>query len=278
MKRWIMYMFTCICVMSLANAQTSPQIELANKYHANIPISDYLVSEKFDGVRAIWDGQQLLTKSGNNIAVPQWFVASFGRLPLEGELWSGYGEFAFVSQVVRSSQSRDSDWRKIKYLVFDSPNKTQSFFQRYQSYKRNVANMGVEHVKAITQWQFYNDQQLNDFYQHVLSRQGEGVMLHQKEALHIAGRSDRVLKYKPYQDAEAIVLGYSPGRGKYQGMMGALKVVNEQGINFKIGTGFSDELRSNPPPIGTQVTYRHQGFTKYGKPRFARFLRVRDKL
>ncbi|MBD1581495.1 DNA ligase [Pseudoalteromonas sp. S16_S37] len=278
MKIWISLIFTSLWVASQVIAQPLPRIELANQYHQNILISDYLVSEKFDGVRAIWDGQSLRTKGGYEIAAPAWFIAPLGILPLDGELWSGYGQFAFVSKVVRSKQSTDAQWQRVRYLIFDSPNSTQTFMERYQNYKGEVLKMNAEHIKAVTQWQFYNDQQLDDYYQQVLSRQGEGVMLHQKNALHVAGRSDRVLKYKPFQDAEAIVVGYSPGQGKYTGMMGALKVVNEQGIEFKIGTGFSDELRNNPPPIGAQITYRHQGFTKYGKPRFARFQRVRPKL
>ena len=54
--------------------------------------------------------------------------------------------------------------------------------------------------------------------------------------------------------------------------MGSLLCENKHG-QFRIGSGFKDKDRKNPPPIGTQITYRYRGFTKNGKPKFATFLR-----
>jgi len=46
-----------------------------------------------------------------------------------------------------------------------------------------------------------------------------------------------------------------------------------------VGRGLlTDAERADPPPIGSRVTYRHNGFTTNGIPRFARFLRVRPPL
>jgi DNA ligase-1 len=103
---------------------------------------------------------------------------------------------------------------------------------------------------------------------------GEGVVLHRRSGLYLAGRSDNQLKLKLHQDAEARVVAYTPGRGKYQGMIGALVVETTQGVQFKIGSGLSDAQRREPPAIGSWVTYRFNGTTTYGKPRFARFLRI----
>ncbi|WP_267894514.1 DNA ligase [Pseudoalteromonas sp. T1lg23B] len=253
-------------------------MELANTYRENIPIADYLVSEKFDGVRAIWNGSELLTRGGFRINAPKWFTQPLGSMPLDGELWSGYQQFAFVSGLIRSKQAADKDWRKIRYLVFDAPHPTMPFIKRYQRYQHELSRILVAHLQAIKQYDFTSNELLNEYYHKVLARGGEGVMLHRKDAVHQAGRSDNVLKYKPYHDAEATVIGYTLGKGKYQGMIGALKVRNKQGIEFKVGSGLSDQLRRQPPAIGTQITYRYQGFTKYSKPRFARFLRVRERL
>ena len=66
-----------------------------------------------------------------------------------------------------------------------------------------------------------------------------------------------------------------PGEGKYAGMMGSLLVETPDGRRFRLGTGFTDEQRADPPPVGSWVTYRFNGFTTNGLPRFARFLRVR---
>jgi DNA ligase-1 len=79
-------------------------------------------------------------------------------------------------------------------------------------------------------------------------------------------------------DAEAVVIKHIEGKGKYRGHMGALLVqyINAKGqqIRFKIGTGFSDDERKNPPPIGTKVTFQYRGYRKRGVPKFASFLRV----
>jgi DNA ligase 1 len=83
-----------------------------------------------------------------------------------------------------------------------------------------------------------------------------------------------LVKLKPWQDAEALVVGHVPGKGKYQGMTGALQMEMPDGKRFRIGSALSDALRRQPPPIGTRITYRYQQLTKNGVPRFPRYLRV----
>ena len=104
---------------------------------------------------------------------------------------------------------------------------------------------------------------------------GEGLMLHRDGSDYRAGRSDDLLKVKPYLDAEARVVAQLPGKGKYAGMLGALLVEDKEGRRFRIGTGFSDAERRSPPPIGSLVTFKYQERTDKGIPRFASFLRLR---
>ena len=140
-----------------------------------------------------------------------------------------------------------------------------------------VTVLNRPHIQAVQQQSFACRDQLDDYFDEVVARGGEGVMLHLATATHLAGRSPQLLKYKPYSDAEAVVIGYSEGKGKYQGKTGALLVRNlDDGIEFKIGSGLTDAIRAKPPQIGTVITYRYQDKTKYNKPRFARFLRVRE--
>jgi DNA ligase-1 len=91
------------------------------------------------------------------------------------------------------------------------------------------------------------------------------------------GRNDALLKLKPLNDAEATVIGHVPGKGKYEGKMGALKVEMADGKRFQIGTGFTDAVRANPPAIGSVITFTYRGLTKNGLPRFASYLRIREK-
>ena len=71
------------------------------------------------------------------------------------------------------------------------------------------------------------------------------------------------------------VIGYTKGKDKYKDVIGAIQCQLDNGTHFKIGSGLSDALRKIPPVIGSEVTFKYQGFTKYGKPRFPVFLRKR---
>jgi DNA ligase-1 len=101
-------------------------------------------------------------------------------------------------------------------------------------------------------------------------------MLHQADAVWQTGRSDVLLKLKLHLDAEAVVIGHEPGRGKYQGLLGALLVQTPEGQRFRLGSGLSDAQRQSPPAIGSTVTYRYRDLSANGIPKFATFLRVRD--
>ena len=74
---------------------------------------------------------------------------------------------------------------------------------------------------------------------------------------------------------EALVVGHQPGQGRLAGMTGALIVQTPQGQRFALGSGLTDALRREPPPVGSWVTYRYRDRTPKGIPRFATFLRVR---
>jgi DNA ligase-1 len=106
---------------------------------------------------------------------------------------------------------------------------------------------------------------------------GEGLILHRADASHETGRSASVLKLKPLHDAEARVIAHIAGRGRHIGRLGALRVLNEPGVSFLLGTGFSEAQREHPPAIGTLVSYSHHGLTADGVPRFASCLRLRSE-
>ncbi|CCQ09805.1 DNA ligase (ATP) [Pseudoalteromonas luteoviolacea B = ATCC 29581] len=259
------------------NASDLP-LQLASVYRHQQPVEAYLVSEKYDGVRAYWDGSTLWTRGGHEIHAPFWFIQKFPTQSLDGELWIDYGKFDEVSAAVRRLEPDDEVWRKVSYLIFDLPELALPFEQRYQHLKTLIPSLYVAHLKVIEQRAVPSESLLERWLQEVILRGGEGLILHRKNAFHQSGRSDAVLKFKPFGDAEATVIEYQTGKGKFRDMVGALVVQNEDGLIFKLGSGLTIAERMNPPPIGSTVTYRFQGRTKTGKPRFARFLRLRDAL
>jgi DNA ligase 1 len=253
-----------------------PRLMLANVYHTEVDISDYWVSEKYDGVRAFWNGASLVTRSGKTINAPDWFGASFPHTSLDGELWIGRGSFEELVATVRDQRPDEAAWRAVRYMTFDLPRHAGPYSARLASLRAIATASESSEFVVAPQWQVASHEELASQLHELVGAGAEGLMLKRESALYHGARNDDLLKVKPYFDAEARVVAHIPGQGKHLGRLGALEVVSPSGTAFRIGTGFSDEQRAAPPPIGSWITYRYQGTTKNGIPRFASFLRMRE--
>ena len=256
-------------------AKNSIDVLLAQDYKSGVDVSQYLVSEKLDGVRALWDGKTLRFRSGQPISAPAWFTAKLPATPLDGELWLARGKFDLLSGIVRKEQPVDSEWQSVKYMVFELPAGSGAFAQRSVELKALVQKTNWPALQWIEQFKLPHENALQAKLKDITAQGGEGLMLHKVDAPITVGRSPVLLKLKPVSDAEGIVLAHIRGKGKYQGMLGALQIKTEDGITVNIGTGFTDEQRRNPPAIGSTITYSYRDKTPNGKPRFASFMRTR---
>ena len=248
--------------LAAAGEEPAPALTLANTYREGIDLDQYWVSEKLDGVRAYWDGETLASRSGNRFSPPAWFTESFPRVPLDGELWMGRGTFERLSGAVRRKTPDDAEWRTIRFMVFDLPASPAPFDER---------------LALVEQFRVADHDALMETLTRVVDGGGEGLMLHRDSSRYTAGRTDDLLKVKSHDDAEAVVVGHLPGKGRLAGMLGALLVEMPDGRRFRLGNGFSDDERRQPPPLGATVTYKYFGKTRNGLPRFASFLRIRDE-
>ena len=258
-------------------AAEPPAILLAEVYRDQVDLSRYLVSEKLDGVRAIWDGEILRFRSGREINAPRWFVEGLPKRQLDGELWIARGAFERLSGIVRKDVPDDGEWRQVRYMIFELPGAPGTFRERAEVMRQIARDANVPWLREIEQFSVVDRNSLQKRFKEVVKAGAEGLMLHRADALYETGRSDTLLKMKPWEDAEAVVIGHLPGKGKYAGMLGALRLRLPDGREFSLGTGFTDEQRRNPPPIGSTVTYRFRDITSSGLPRFASFLRPRTE-
>lgn len=259
-----------------AVAEAAPEIVLANVYHGQVDVTHYLVSEKLDGVRAVWDGQTLRFRSGQPIHAPAWFVAVLPQQALDGELWIGRGSFEQLSGIVRKEVPVDAEWRQVRYMIFELPGASGAFRQRVEQIGKLIRQADVPWLAQVEQFPVSDHSSLQQRLAAVVSAGGEGLMLHRADAAYETGRSDTLLKLKPWLDAEAEVIAHRAGKGRHTGRLGALQVRTPEGKTFLLGTGFSDAQRDHPPPVGAKVTYRYRELTRSGLPRFASFLRVRE--
>lgn len=257
-------------------AAAPPPVMLATDFRSGLDISQYWVSEKLDGVRGRWDGHRLLTRSGMPIATPEWFTAGWPKVALDGELWIGRGRFDEVSGLVRTGAGNERAWRRARFMVFDLPGHGGPFNQRVERMRTLIPAAKVPWLQVVLQFRVASAIELEARLKRMAGAGAEGLMLHRGKALYRTGRSDDLIKYKLYQDAEAQVIAHVPGKGKYTGMLGALIVRMPDGRQFKLGSGFTDVQRADPPPVGSLVTYRYNGSTSKGLPRFARFQRIRN--
>ncbi len=261
-----------------AYAAGRPAVALASTYRKGISLAGYAVSEKYDGVRGLWDGQRLWTRGGEAVAAPAWFTAGWPAHALDGELWAGRGRFAEAVSTARTQTPVEEAWRRMKFMVFDAPAQGGSFSERHAGVERTVAALAQPWLVSVHQSPATGHAQVQAFMERVVTQGGEGVVLRRLDAPWRAGRTPDLLKFKPDEDADALVLGHSPGQGKYAGMMGALLVETPEGLRFKIGTGFDDATRRTPPAVGSWISYRYRGETATGIPRFASYLRLRADL
>ena len=269
----------CVAVLcALAASAAPPPVSLPEAYDGGVALADYWVSEKYDGVRGYWDGSRLLTRGGRRIRTPDWYTAGWPHVPLDGELWIGRGRFDEVSGIVHRQQPEDGAWQRVRYMVFDLPAHPGTFDERLAALRDLIGRLRIDWLQLVAQFRLDSPAALEARLADIVSAGGEGLMLHRAAALRQARRSEDLLKLKAHDDAEAQVIGHEPGQGRYRGMLGALRVRTADGREFRLGTGFTDAQRRSPPPPGTWVTYRYNGLTATGLPRFARFLRVRDEM
>lgn len=249
-------------------------LQKAKRYHGDEEISNWMMSEKLDGIRGYWNRKKLLTRKGKMIHPPQWFLENFPPFELDGELWAGRNRFELVQSTVLDKKPTDS-WQNITYNIFEVPNAGGDFPARLQKAKDWFKAHPNRFVRFIPQIVCKDRKQLDRFLQAVESKGGEGVIIKDPNLDYHTGKSPHILKVKSFDDMEGVVISINPGKGRLENMMGSLTLKLENGLIFKLGSGFSDKQRKSPPKIGSIVTFKYFGLTKNRLPKFASFIRIR---
>lgn len=267
LKKIIISLLLLIC---FADALTLQKADI----YTNQDVKGWLISEKLDGIRAYWDGKNLLSRQNKIINAPISFTKDLPPFELDGELWSKRGDFENIQSIVLD-KIPSQKWSQISYMIFEVPHASGNFKERLVKIQNYLRDKKILHVKIIEQKVLNSREEQELFLEDIIKNGGEGAMLKDGSKEYFEGKSEHLLKVKKAQDMEAKVIGYKKGKGKFESMIGSLHVELENGVKFFIGSGFSDEQRKNPPKIGENVTFKYYGFTKEGKPKFASFMRVR---
>ncbi len=254
-----------------------PAVMLADDYDDQ-DVRGWWMSEKLDGVRTTWNTKNFVSRYGNVFNAPAWFTEDLPKgprgVPLDGELWAGRGSFQFVSGAVRRHKPRDEDWAQIKYMVFDGPGILGPFEARMASLERIVHG---PNAIIVEQERVKSPKHLVRVFKATIKGGGEGLMLRAPGSPYVFGRSPLLLKVKPWYDTEGVIVGYKPGKGKYKDVVGSFKIELADG-RIAYVAGMPDELRIDPPTVGTVITFKYRNLTKAGLPRHPEFLRIRQEI
>ena len=269
----ILFLFSLLSFVPVLPAKNF-FIQKPKTYTGQEEITGWVMSEKLDGIRGYWDGKKIMTRKGLPLNPPPWFIRNFPPFELDGELWSKRGDFEFIQSTVLD-KNPGKTWKDITYNIFEVPNGKGNFFLRLDKAKKWFETHRNDYIRLIPQIKIKDKSDLNRFLNEIEGKGGEGAIVKNPEMPYHTGRSSHILKIKNFSDMEGVVIGINKGKGKYKNSMGSLSLKLKNGTVFKLGTGFTDQIRKNPPTAGTIITFKYYGFTKNGKPKFASYLRER---
>jgi len=246
---------------------------LAKSYECQ-DVKGWLMSEKLDGVRAIWNEVELISRNGNSFAAPEWFTRQLpSGVVLDGELFMGRRKFQQTVAAVKKKSPVDAEWQEIRFLVFDAPECPGGFEQRLAFCES--ALISCEVASVVPHRACLGEDDLEAFFSGLCDAGAEGVMLRRPGSAYEPRRSKSLLKYKPFDSDEAEMVGQESGDGRLAGLVGAL-ILKWKNVVFRVGTGLTDDLRETPPKVGSRITFGFCGLTDAGIPRFPTFIAERS--
>lgn len=251
-----------------------PGVLLAQSWDGAQDLTGWWLSEKLDGVRAYWDGKQILSRLGNLFYAPAWFIEHLPPEPLDGELFVGRQRFQETVSIVRRQDGSDH-WKQVRFVLFDAPEHDGAFEARIDRCQELVREIDSPYLQALDQQECRGVDHLKEELARVEGLGGEGIMARQPGSTYVRGRSFTLVKVKSFLDAEARVIGHQAGTGRHKGRLGSLHVELPDGTTFNVGTGFSDAQREDPPPVGSVINFRYQELSRDGVPRFPSYVGVR---
>ena len=276
-----------------------------------LPPKGWKAAEKFDGYRGLWDSEEgeFYSRAGKMYNSPELFKKAMPKEDLDGELWCGRDQEDFQYMgCVRKKVPIDKDWAgHIKFVVYDLPEYEGTFEERLEELEKIVEESRIKWNKIrkvmpepyrsiecplvmAEQTTIESEDHLQELFKEMVNQGCEGVIIKDPSSEYEDGRSNYMLKVKPTFDEESIVIDYKEGKGKNSGRLGSFicrPLINmdtyhvidpDESHEFAL-SGMDDEVRESykeTHPIGTIITIEHSGKTGSGKPRFPRYMRIRD--
>lgn len=209
----------------------------------------YLVSEKFDGVRALWDGKVLKSRSGKAFNAPSCWTKTLPPFSLDGEIFVGRGKFEELLSVVNSSSAECDAWQSVKYYIFDAPNASGTLENRLSIVRDFINLKQSKNLVSIKQSPVNSRKELDIMLKSVVDSGGEGLVIRKNTAPYEPFRTKNAMKLKLYEDSECKVIAHNEGKGKFKGKLGSI-TCEEEILITQNGGGNLGNLSENSVNLG----------------------------
>jgi len=243
------------------------------------PHVGWTMSEKLDGVRAVWNGLKLTTRANTDIRAPKEWVdgirAAVGGMRIDGELFIAPRRFEDTMSIVRGPNETNGRWKEIRFMVFDVIADGPHAARMAPLIALRDAGRLPPFIEIVPQIPVNSPGDVREFLNAVLLKGGEGVMLRNPATPYEHRRTRALQKVKMFYDAEGTVIGFVPGKGKFAGMPGAV-LLDVGGQVVRVGSGM-DERQRRGARLGDVITFRFTERTKQGAYRFPVFVRFRHE-
>lgn len=150
-------------------------------------VAGWLLSEKLDGWRAVFDGENFITRQGNVLNAPDWFLDGMPNKALDGELFLGRGEFNGIQGAMAGG------WFGLRFMVFDAPSELP-FAKRVEILSK-LSLPG--HCELVPHVPCKSIERMVAFADDVVTNGGEGVVVRDPKAPYQPGRTSGVLRWVP---------------------------------------------------------------------------------
>jgi ATP-dependent DNA ligase len=262
------------------DAQGNIKPMLAGAYNQDKHIDyPYYAQPKYDGMRCLvfWQGQEvvLLSRAGKPLNIPHIKKELEKHLPkgtiLDGELYN-HDELSF-QEVISACKRVTEQTSLLQYVVYDTVNE-KPFKLRITDLVNLFDEKNFNKVVLSPTQVLKNKADLVSYHSKVAGKQKyEGVMLRHMEGKYEKGaRSNHLLKYKHFEDAEFKIVGFEEANGRDAGTIIFVCETNE-GKRFNCRPEGTREVRTKwfkqgNRLIGKQLTVKFQGLSDDGIPRF----------
>jgi len=244
-------------------------------------VTGWVMSEKYDGVRAYWDGDHLISRGGKVFSPPKSFTQGFPPFALDGELWSERGSLEEIVSIVNtkndSVHKTKKRWGSLNYMVFELPHQEGDLFQRMKVLDGYLKVHTHTSIRPVQQYVIGAKEEVEDFYKSLIEDGAEGIVIRNPHLDYYIGRTNKSLKHKPYMDAECKLVSVIKGKGKFKESMGSI-LCDFNGKLIKIGSGFTDKERQMRFKTGSLVRFKYYGLTALGNPRYPVYINIRNKM